>query len=287
VSIARSAAHRSTRPTAAPSCVYARAHGAEVLVLAYHAVSEHWPADLSVTPERLASQLRLVLARGYQGATLQEAISDPPAKKTVVVTFDDGFRSVVTHALPILDHHNIPGTVFVPTDYIGTDEPMRWPGIDRWYGGRHEAELLPMGWPDLAMLADAGWEVGSHTRSHPRLTQLDDASLEAELYGSRVTCERELAQPCRTLAYPYGDHDARVVAVARAAGYEAACTLPEDFRTDSALRTPRVGVYNRDSVAMFRIKISPWTCRARRSRAWPRASRAVRRARGRLTSRSV
>lgn len=255
-------------------------------MLAYHAVSRQWRADLSVTPERLTAQLRLLIARGYRGATLHQAMSDPPTKKTVAVTFDDGFRSVATLALPILGRHGIPGTVFVPTDYIGTDEPMRWPGIDQWYGGRHEAELLPMTWADLAMLADAGWEVGSHTRSHPRLTQLDDASLEAELYGSRVTCERQLSQPCRTLAYPYGDHDPRVVAMARAAGYEEACTLPEDFRTDDSLRTPRVGVYHRDSVAMFRLKTSPWTCRARRSRAWPRASRAVRRARGRLIPRT-
>ena len=168
----------------------------------------------------------------------------------------------------------------MPTDYIGTGEPMRWPGIDQWYGGPHEAELLPMTWSELAMLADAGWEVGSHTRSHPRLTQLDDTSLQDELRGSRTACEQQLSRPCRTLAYPYGDHDRRVVAAARAAGYEAACTLPEDFRTDDALRTPRVGIYQRDSVTIFRLKTSPWTRRARRSRAWPPVSRAVRHARG-------
>jgi peptidoglycan/xylan/chitin deacetylase (PgdA/CDA1 family) len=250
-----------------------------VVVLAYHAVSPRWRADLSVTPERLASQLRLLIARGYRGATFHEAVSDPPAEKTLAVTFDDGFRSVATLALPILREYGIPGTVFVPTDYIGTDEPMRWPGIDQWYGGPHEAELLPMTWGDVAMLAEVGWEVGSHTRSHPRLTHLDDTSLQAELRGSRAACEHQLSQPCRTLAYPYGDHDQRVVAATRAAGYEAACTLPEDFRRDDALRTPRVGIYQRDGLATFRLKTSPWTYRARRSRAWPGVSRAVRRAR--------
>jgi peptidoglycan/xylan/chitin deacetylase (PgdA/CDA1 family) len=254
----------------------------EVLVLAYHAVSERWPAGLSVTPERLASQLGLLTARGYRGATFHRAVADPPADKIVAVTFDDGFRSVATLAFPILRRLGIPATVFVPTDHVGTGAPMAWPGIDQWLGGPHEAELQPMTWTDLAMLTAAGWEVGSHTRSHPRLTRLDEAGLQDELWGSREVCERRLSRPCVTLAYPYGDHDGRVVAAARAAGYEAACTLPEQFSGDDPLRMPRVGVYHGDGGVMFRVKASPWTCRARRSAAWPAASRAVRRARMRV-----
>src|SRR3954454_15651092 len=144
------------------------------LVLAYHAVSETWPADLSVTPERLDAQLRLLTRHGYRGATMYDAASRPAGGKTIAVTFDDGYRSVLTLALPILRRYGIPGTIFVPTAFIGTGQPMRWPGIDRWCGGRHEPELLPMTWAEVEMLADAGWEVGSHTHSHPRLTQVDD-----------------------------------------------------------------------------------------------------------------
>ena len=252
----------------------------DLLVLAYHAVSERWPAGLSVTPERLDAQLALVTARGYRGATFHRAMTDPPAGRTVVVTFDDAYRSVATHALPILRRYGLPATVFVPTDHVGRGEPMRWPGIDHWLGTEHEAELLPMDWTDLAMLTEAGWEVGSHTRSHPRLTRIDDSSLDDELRGSRETCARQLARPCRTLAYPYGDHDHRVVAAARAAGYDAACTLPEDFRSDDdPLRTPRVGIYHRDGDGVFRLKISPSVRRARRSPLWPAASRVARRAR--------
>jgi peptidoglycan/xylan/chitin deacetylase (PgdA/CDA1 family) len=254
----------------------------EVLVLAYHAVSERWPADLCVTPDRLASQLGLLTARGYRGATFRQAVVDPPADKTVAVTFDDGFRSVATLAFPILRRHGIPATVFVPTDHMGTGAPMAWPGIGQWLGGPHESELLPMTWSDLAMLADAGWEVGSHTCSHPHLTRLDDAGLREELQRSREACERQLSRRCVTLAYPYGDHDGRVVAAAGAAGYEAACTLPEEFSGDDPLRTPRVGIYHGDGDVMFRLKASPWTCRARRSAAWPAASRAVRQARRRV-----
>jgi peptidoglycan/xylan/chitin deacetylase (PgdA/CDA1 family) len=253
----------------------------EVLVLAYHAVSAEWRADLSITPQKLEWQLRSLTRRGYRGATVHEAVCRPAAGKTVAVTFDDGYRSVLTLGAPILRRYGIPGTVFVPTDFMGAAEPMRWPGIDHWLDGRHDPELLPLTWSELAELAAAGWEVGSHTRSHPRLTQVDDASLEAELRESRQVCERELRRPCRSLAYPYGDHDPRVVAAARTAGYDVACTLPEEFSAGDPLRTSRTGIYHGDSDLMFRIKTSPWTTRGRRSRAWRPVSRAVRRARGR------
>ena len=54
---------------------------------------------------------------------------------------------------------------------------MAWPGIDQWLGGPHEAELMPMSWDELRRLAEAGWEIGSHSRTHPMLTQLDDQSV--------------------------------------------------------------------------------------------------------------
>src|SRR4051794_8734087 len=72
----------------------------EVLVLAYHAVSERWPADLCVTPDRLASQLGLLTARGYRGATFRQAVVDPPADKTVAGGVDDGAPAAGRRTLP-------------------------------------------------------------------------------------------------------------------------------------------------------------------------------------------
>jgi peptidoglycan/xylan/chitin deacetylase (PgdA/CDA1 family) len=62
----------------------------DVLVLCYHAVSVRWPAELSVTPERLEEQLRLLVRRGFKGATFHQAVIAPPAPRTLAVTFDDG-----------------------------------------------------------------------------------------------------------------------------------------------------------------------------------------------------
>jgi peptidoglycan/xylan/chitin deacetylase (PgdA/CDA1 family) len=235
----------------------------DVLVLCYHALSERWPAALSTTPERFEAQLELLLRRGYRPATFERAVLDPPARRTMAVTFDDAYRSVLELARPIMDRLGVPGTVFAPTDWVGREVPMTWDGIDQWLGGPHEQELLCLGWPELRELADAGWEVGSHTCSHPRLTTVDDEHLAAELRDSRAGCEEGMGRPCRSIAYPYGDVDARVVEATRSAGYELAAALPKRHGSRDPLDWPRVGVYNVDDLRRFRLKVSPLVRRLR------------------------
>jgi peptidoglycan/xylan/chitin deacetylase (PgdA/CDA1 family) len=236
----------------------------DVLVLAYHAVSESWPAALSVTPGQFERQLEILSRWGYQGATFSQAVLAPPASRTVAITFDDAYLSVYDRARPLLARYGFPGTVFVPTAFAGLDGPMAWPGIDQWLGGEHESELTPMDWDRLRDLAHRGWEIGSHTHSHPRLTGLGDDALAEELLRSRRECERRLDGPCQSLSYPYGDHDARVVDATRTAGYATACTLPARIHASQPLRWPRVGVYHEDVPGRFRLKASPTVRRARR-----------------------
>jgi peptidoglycan/xylan/chitin deacetylase (PgdA/CDA1 family) len=236
---------------------------ASVLVLCYHAVSESWPADLAVRPAQLENQLELLLEHGYRGATFHEAVYAPHTHKVMAVTFDDAYRSVLELGLPVLDRLGLPGTVFVPTGFAGSAEPMSWPGIDGWLGGRHEAELMGMSWSELAVLAAAAWEIGSHSRTHPRLVDLDDTDLADELVASRRECESRLGVPCRSLAYPYGDEDDRVVRAAAEAGYSAAGTLPDSLHPSSPLRWPRIGVYRADDGLRFRAKTSRLMLRIR------------------------
>ena len=250
----------------------------DVLVLSYHAVSERWPAALSVTPGRLEAQLRLLVSRGYRGLTFSEAVRSPAGERVVAVTFDDAFRSVLQQGLPILRRLGLPGTVFVPTDFPGRAR-MSWPGIDSWLGGPHDGELQPLTWDELRTLAEAGWEIGSHTRSHPHLTRIPDDALATELGESRRLLEEVLGQPCRSLAYPFGDHDDRVVAAAADAGYEAACTVPRRLAAPTPLTWPRVGIYHGNRGAVFRIKVSPAFRRVRHTGAWSALDVALRRAR--------
>jgi len=124
----------------------------DLVVLCYHAVSDDWSADLSVTPAALEAQLGLLVSRGYRGATFSNAISGAAPGPTVVVTFDDAYRSVLTRAAPVLDALGLPATVFAPTDFIGRPEPMSWPGIDQWCSTAHDHELEPLSWQELEEL---------------------------------------------------------------------------------------------------------------------------------------
>jgi peptidoglycan/xylan/chitin deacetylase (PgdA/CDA1 family) len=226
----------------------------DIVVLCYHGVSSTWPAVVTVTPRNLEAQLSQFLRRGYCGATLCDALTAPRHERTLVVTFDDAFRSVLTVAFPILKRLGLPGTVYVPTAYPDTDKPMAWPGYAHWLGTPHEHELACLSWEELRRLRAAGWEIGSHTDSHPRLTSLDEKSLMRELRISREKCESEMGEACYSLAYPYSDYDARVVEATRQAGYALATTVAIGSRPPLPLQWPRVIVARKDPAMLVAIR---------------------------------
>jgi peptidoglycan/xylan/chitin deacetylase (PgdA/CDA1 family) len=246
----------------------------DLLVLCYHGVSETWPAATTVRPDAFERQLEAFARRGYVGATLADALTELPAERTLVVTFDDAHSSVLEHAAPVLERLGMPATVFVPTDYPDSGRPMGWDGYDVWMGTEHEHELACMGWDELRGLAARGWEIGAHTCSHPRLSQVDDPTIASELTRSREVCERELDAPCRSLAYPYSDYDERAVRAACAAGYQFAVSVPTGPQAPLPLQWPRVGVYHRDDARRVRMR-----ARMRRLAPSP-VARAIRAARG-------
>jgi peptidoglycan/xylan/chitin deacetylase (PgdA/CDA1 family) len=235
----------------------------DTLVLCYHAISDTWPADLAITQADFRAQIELLVERGYRGCTFHDAVAAPGSGRRVAVTFDDAFHSVLELAFPVLSSLDLCATVFVVTDFGDGNRRLEWTGIDGWLGSVHEHDLQGLSWAQLQELAEAGWEVGSHTRTHRRLTRLSDEALAGELRESREACEDALGRPCRSLAYPYGDYDGRVTDAAAAAGYDAGATLPAALCRPTALGWPRVGVYHKDSLRRFRVKVSPTVRRLR------------------------
>jgi peptidoglycan/xylan/chitin deacetylase (PgdA/CDA1 family) len=250
------------------------------LVLCYHAVSRDWQSPLAVRPEQLEEQLDFLVRRGYRGATFTEAVTAPPTRRTLAVTFDDGFRSVIEEAAPILDGLGLRATVFVPTRWPEDGGPMTWSGIEHWASGPHQHELASLSWPELRSLADAGWEVGSHTHSHPHLPELDDRRLLDELTRSRLECEQRLGLPCRSIAYPYGERDRRVVRATAVAGYVGAATPPVRLGLRRPLEWPRVGVWRGETFSYWRQKTAPARGRLAGSQSGERLLRWDRRVRG-------
>jgi peptidoglycan/xylan/chitin deacetylase (PgdA/CDA1 family) len=245
----------------------------DLLVLCYHAISLRWPADFALTPGQFEDQMRHLVGRGYQGATFTDALTERARGRTIVVTFDDAFRSVRELAFPVLERLGLPATIFAPTAFIGSGRPMSWPGIDHWLGTTYDHELLPLSWEELRELADAGWEVGSHARTHRRLTALDDAELARELAVSKEECQLHLGRPCYSVAYPFGDVDRRVAGAAASAGYRAGAGLTDRPGRPHELEWPRYGVSREDSLARFRRQVSPHIRRLRSSRAGPAVDR--------------
>jgi peptidoglycan/xylan/chitin deacetylase (PgdA/CDA1 family) len=207
----------------------------DTLVLCYHAVGPR-DSTLETAPELLERQLRWLLGHGYSGTTFSHAVART-AGRTLAVTFDDASVTVAETARAVLDRLGLVATVFVPLDSVGA------PGVLRW--------------DELRVLAADGWEIGSHTVSHRRLPTLEDEELDEELRSSRVQLEEGLGRSCRSLAYPYGDVDARVVRAAAAAGYESACLVGAAPVPPGPLAWPRVGLSSRDGWLGFRVKVAP------------------------------
>jgi peptidoglycan/xylan/chitin deacetylase (PgdA/CDA1 family) len=247
----------------------------DVLVLCYHGISDSWPDVVAVGPQRLRDQLARLLRRGWQPATFTEAVLAPPAARTLAVTFDDGLRSVHALALPVLRDLGVVATAFVPAGLVDRGRPFAWAGTERWLGTPHEHELEGMSWHQLGELQAAGWEVGSHSSTHPRLTELDDERLARELRESKAEIERRLDAPCRSIAYPYSDVDDRVAAAARAAGYDAGAVVLPGHPAGDPLRFARVPIVATETQVGHRLHLTRVVRRLQATRGWPRVRRAA------------
>jgi peptidoglycan/xylan/chitin deacetylase (PgdA/CDA1 family) len=222
------------------------------LVLCYHAVADDWAHQLAVTRRAFERQLQSLLRRGFRPFPAAELPSGP--RRGLHVTFDDAYRSVLD-AMPILQRLGLPATVFAATDFADEGRPLAVPELAA-EAAAHPEHLATLTWPELADLAREGVEIGSHTRSHAHLVRVSDGELDRELGGSRTRIEDELGRPCRLLAYPYGEHDARVQDAARRAGYDAALALSPGADRRNPFALPRIDLYRRDSLLRATLKTS-------------------------------
>ncbi len=230
---------------------------AALRVLAYHAV-----ADLSgrgalepygVPVEQLADQLRTLEARGFnmirpeEFAAFAEGRAGLP-RRAVLITFDDCYRDLLD-AVPILEARSAGALAFAVSGLVGATN--EW---DRHHGG---GPLPLLDADGLRRLREHGIEVGAHSRTHRLLPELPDGAVEEEVAGSVADLQALGLGPVRHFAYPYGEHDERVRAAARATGVRCAFAIDPgvmDSRTDR-LRIPRVEIVRADSGARFLAKV--------------------------------
>lgn len=243
-----------------------------VPVLMYHRVGPvESPAErlYCVEPARFAAQMNHLAAHRMRAVSIEAFVDwlhgGPPLPAgAFVLTFDDGFLGVRTHALPVLERLGWPFAVFLVTDLLG--------GVDTWRrndgtgGGRYP--LLAAG--DIAAMCADGCSFHSHTRRHPSLPALDDAALADELAGSRAALADLLGHAPDLLAYPYGHADARVEAAARHAGYRAAFSVRPGFNRPGIdpMRIRRIDVFGTDTPGALLRKLRLGTNDGRITAMW-------------------
>lgn len=154
------------------------------------------------------------LARaGWRTLTLKEfPRTTHDARRTFLLTFDDGYASLADYAYPVLADLGFTATTFLITDYIGRTNT--WDVRYTWRRLRH------LSWAHIDQWRGRGFDFASHGATHRRLTWLEDDALDAELRGSREVLLARLGADCAgAIAYPFGAVDTRVLRRARAVGY--------------------------------------------------------------------
>lgn len=231
------------------------------LILCYHSIhpSAHYA---SASPEMFAAHLDCLRAT-VDIVDLREIVAaadhGPSTRPRVALTFDDGYADNYEFAFPLLAERGITATFFVTVGFLERDPEVmsRLAGI--WRTPRDE--LSPLAWRQVEEMRAAGMQFGSHTWSHPNLSELSPAQAASELDRSKAILEDRTGERVDAVAYPFGkwrQHvDETTLTLARAAGYAYGyASLPRAIASrDDQLRIPRFGVGD-DTVADLSAKVS-------------------------------
>jgi peptidoglycan/xylan/chitin deacetylase (PgdA/CDA1 family) len=216
-------------------------------VLCYHRIGG--PLELGVTRVSHAvfvRQMKALARSGWRTLKLEDfaraaspylfPVSRLSADgRDFLLTFDDGYASLAEYAYPVLADLGFTATTFLVTDFIGHENS--WDARYTW------RRLAHLDWPTIERWRARGFDFGSHSATHRRLTWLGSEVVAGELARSREALVRRLgAAAGRAMAYPFGACSDRVAELTRRAGYELAFAGAWDRGTDP-LRLPRMPVY--------------------------------------------
>jgi peptidoglycan/xylan/chitin deacetylase (PgdA/CDA1 family) len=214
----------------------------------YHAVEavDDDSHAICVHPDRFEAQVAWLARHGWHGVSVRELLgtAHDKAARLVGLTFDDGYRSFRSAAVPVLERFGFTASVYVSSSYVG--------GQNTWDA---HPRLDLMGSDDLVEVHSRGMEVGSHGAHHVMLTGLPEDARACELADSRATLTEVLGCEVDGLAYPYGDADRELAAQARAAGYRYAVATTRGYKHDQWL-LPRRYVGQRDRGLRLALKLA-------------------------------
>lgn len=211
-------------------------------VLVYHAVDEigppRDPLKINVNPRLFEKQIKYL----------------SKSRDSYVLTFDDGFESVYTNALPILRKYNMKAILFITTDFI--DSKI---SFDRFFMYKYFPR--PLTWDQIKTMYSDGFEVGSHSLTHGIMAGLDEKLCYEEASVSKDRIEKEVCCNVRCFSYPIGNkgsfNDA-TEKVLKKIGYERAYTniMGMDNSAGEPFAIRRIRIYSSDNMFRFKMKIA-------------------------------
>ncbi|SFL40807.1 polysaccharide deacetylase family protein [Methylobacterium pseudosasicola] len=218
-------------------------------VLCYHSVGQRALGVNDVKPARFARQIALALDLGYRFVPASRIAETGGTANELAITFDDGHRSVLTAAAPILKAHGVPWSLFVVSGWCET------------IGSDRSASLLT--WREIAELAADGVEIGSHSVTHPDFGRLGEAETIEELVASRAMIERRLGFTPTSFAIPLGQSmnwTSFAQKAARAAGYRTLYAQAEETRPAGTVPRTFVTAFDHDLIfqALLRGHFDAW-----------------------------
>jgi peptidoglycan/xylan/chitin deacetylase (PgdA/CDA1 family) len=211
-------------------------------ILMYHHVKNHQEYDdevekgLSVKIANFQEQMKYLDSNGYQTISLDQLFSDG-GQKNIVITFDDGYKNVFTNAYPIMKEFDLTGTVFVITDFVGKDRYMNW--------------------DELRELYNAGWQIQSHSLTHPNLTNISLEEAWNQIYNSKIDIEKNISQIVTFLSYPAGKYNEEIIELIKKANYNGAVSTERGIENTQEniyhLKRERVGGHSsiRDFIGLL------------------------------------
>jgi peptidoglycan/xylan/chitin deacetylase (PgdA/CDA1 family) len=218
-------------------------------VLFYHRISDD-SDELAVAPARFRHQMETLAGMGARGVDLVEAarrLRSGDVRGVVGISFDDAYRDVAEHAVPVLRQLGFSATMFVPTGIVDGRAS---------FSARSGPPVLS--WAEICALdAEGVLRMEAHSVTHPNLLRLDEESARREILDSRLELENRLGRPVTAFAYPAGLAEEREFALVREAGYEFGFTCEpglNDADTDR-FALHRTQIDARDSILDFRAKV--------------------------------
>lgn len=240
-----------------PNKILSQENNPIIRVLLYHRIlsdtSNKDAANIGVSEVSFRKQIEWLDQWGYTAITFTdyslflEGILDLP-KKPVIITFDDTYKDMYEYGFPILKKYGMKAVIFVVVDKSITTSV--------WDEGIGEVFAL-LGQPEILEMNAAGFEVGSHTITHPRLTVMSLETAREELEQSRISLEILLNAPVKSFAYPFGLVNNQVKELVKESGYSFACASysgPPIF-TDDLFEIRRIKVSNTSVRFLFWLQL--------------------------------